>query len=248
MNTVFNITRFGNLVKKEAVASWRFYLYIILGAIAFFIIAVLLEDRWPILKMLLAPLYVLSVVCVVPMIDRNMSVQNAPFYLSLPVSKFERWFLLWLKSVIVLPLILSALLYIFNELSPILSLNSVNEQSILNDIYPVLAFQSIFFFGFIYSRKRIVPIIALVVFFILIYVISSTVISAFYSDVSSMRSSLDPFYIWNFDTLVLDVNGEYQLVKEETTMLYDIAKYVVMAIFPLGMWVLSYFRLKETEA
>lgn len=250
MNTVFNITRFGNLMKKEAIASWRFYLYIILGVIAFFIMAIILEEKWPLLKISIPPLYMLFVICVAPMIDRNMSVQNVSFYLSLPVSKFERWLLLWLKAVIILPLILTILVYIFNEISPIIGIGNLNGKGILKKIYMILSLQSIFFFAFIYSRKRIVPIIALVAFLILIYAVSNIIINTFYPEISTVKSGMDPFYIWDFDGYYYKetANGKYHLNKLETTMIYDTAKYVVKAIFPLGMWVLSYIRLKETEA
>lgn len=241
MDTVFNIKRFGSFAKRELTYSWKTYVYVILGVIAYYILAQLMDSIWQMnLTILLPALAVILITCAIPLMDKNMNKANFIPFFTTPISTFERWLLLWLKAVIIMPILVIATIFLLHQISPMTWLelattNTNNTKEIWANIHGVLAWQSIFFFGYIYFRKRalIKIIIAITVFIVLVNLLSNVINSQFYPEIAEMKKSIDITHIFHF--------------YMKTTIIYDICQWTIKLIFPFGLWIASYFRLRETD-
>ncbi|MDR1091596.1 MAG: hypothetical protein LBL79_11015 [Prevotella sp.] len=258
MDAVFNIKRFGDLMKKEIAYSWKTYSYILLGMIAYYIIAKLIDTIWQINLIVVFPaLVILLMVCVIPVIDRNMNKANFIPFLTSPVSTFERWTMLWAKSVLIMPILIIATLLLLDEVSPMLPIDKLykgkSTEQIVTVIHSFLAFQSIFFFGYIYFKKRAVikTILAITAFALLASLISNIILSSrLYPEIAGdtlLKNSINLIEILEFNGFYRSVSGNHIFVSTGTTAVYDACLWVFRLIFPFGLWVLSYIRLRERE-
>jgi len=248
MDAVFNIKRFGNLIRRETLYSWKVFLYIVLGLVAYFVMAKLLDSMWQLQVIaLLPPAGIAFVICGTPFINKNLNKVNFIPFLTIPASNFEKWLLLWIKSVIIMPILVIGTIYLLNYISPTLIIDRMFEGRISQQIYAVLVCQSIFFLGYTYFKERalVKSIIAIVVLFIFINLISRLIISQFYPEIASVRNSFDILYILNYDGFYDRVAKTY--IETGTTTIYQVCLWIVKLIFPLGLWIVSYFRLRETE-
>ncbi|MDR0823491.1 MAG: hypothetical protein LBN74_00225 [Prevotella sp.] len=241
MDKIFNINRFWNLAKKETVTYRKQYLFLICGLLAYYIIATVISNKFgsEMLKVIPA-IYCSLIACVAPFWDKSRNDANIIFYLSTPVSTFERFLVMWIKSVIIMPLLIIGVSSFLNLVSTVFSLaESVSFASYIKSfrsIFYLLSTQSIFLFGYIYFRKRaaLKTLIAIAAFFIVFTFFSKLIITQFYPEISPLQNIINPIFVLGFNV-------------ETTSLVYGIAKSVIMIIFPVGVWILSYFRLKETE-
>jgi len=252
MNTVFNTDRFWNLLKREAIISRKQYLFIICGITAFYAIAAFLEYYYGSdLKKLLPFIYLTLIVCA-PFFDKSQDESHTHFYFSLPVSTFERFLTLWIKSVIVMPVIILGTSVILDTIfSPLVSLSSYTI--LLFDswsfYYWLFAIQSVFLFGYVYFRKRafVKTLLSIAGLFVIIIMISK-IMTQFYPEVYHIKNTMGSFQISDYlgfpTEMVSNGNRSISMVMP---LAFDIAKGILIAIFPLGLWILTYFRLRETE-
>jgi hypothetical protein len=188
------------------------------------------------------------VVCGTPFINKNLDKTNFNSFFTIPASNFERWLLLWAKSVLIMPILVAGTIFLLNWISPSLAVDKIiSTGHIAERIYVLLAYQSIFFSGYIYFRERsfIKSAMAIATLFIFIYFISKLIISQFYPEVAKVHESLDIMNILNFDGFYDRVTKNY--VETGTTTTYEVCLWIVRLIFPVGLWVVSYIRLRETE-
>lgn len=251
MSAVLNIERFWNLQKREFAMYWKQYLFIICGIAAYYTIATVWESidtGW--LWNMLPPVYVAIIICSISF-DKNLSDANSTFYFTLPVSTFERFLGLWIKYIVIIPLLVFGASVCLDFISSLFvsTTHPVVKFSDWWDYHMLYAAQSVFLFGYACLKKRsFVKTLSLIaVFFIFIIIVSKIIISQFYPDVSYIRSSMDPISILSFDGYWIPEGDSSRFVTTKTTMLYDVTKYILAAIFPLGMWILTYFKLRETE-
>ncbi|NDV96648.1 hypothetical protein D0T84_17265 [Dysgonomonas sp. 521] len=255
MDTVFNINRFWNLAKKEFVTYRKQYLFVICGLVAYYIIAALISlydsNISRNMVQLMPVIYVLLIICAAPFLDKNLKESNISFYLSTPVSTFERFLMMWCKNVIIFPLMMFIISYTLNYVSVIIFGKDYGSLPLflesLSNLYTLLAIQSVFMFGYIYFKKRafIKTLIAMAIFLAVVMSISQIIITQFYPEVLQLGDS----------SLRASSKGNYNILSRDSieragltvTFAYDVARSIILLIFPLGMWVLSYFRIRETE-
>lgn len=249
MDTVFNIKRFVNLLKREFTYIWKTLLYIVVGLIIYYIAAKLLDSMWQFQLMSLLPMIAIAfVICGTPFINKNLNKANFTPFLTIPTSNFERWLLLWAKSVLIMPILIIGTILLLNQISPIHALDRIIDTNhILDKIHVLLAFQSVFFLGYIYFKERtlVKSAVAMTIAFMLIYFISKVVISQFYPEILEVKRTMDIFYILNFDGFYQQATVSY--VETGTTAIYEICSWIIKLIFPLGLWILSYIRIRERE-
>jgi hypothetical protein len=245
-------------MKKEIAYSWKTYSYILLGITAYYIIAKLTDTIWHInLTFLLMPLIIVLVSCAIPVIDRNLNRADSIPFFTTPASTFERWMMLWMKTVIIMPALVIAVIFLLHQVSPIPLIDQMlkvkNTGEILTVVHSILAWQSIFFFGYIYFKKRplIKIIIAITVFALLASLISNIILSSqLYPEIAGntlLKSSINLIEIFEFNGFYRSDSGVYIFVSTGTTAIYDACLWVFRLIFPFGLWALSYIRLRETE-
>lgn len=249
MNAVFNLKRFVYLAKREVIYSWKVFLYLIAGFIVYFILAQLLDNIWDTNLLNVIPIAALAImICGTSLVDKNLSKTNAKSFFTIPVSNFERWLILWLKAIIVMPVLLVSVVYLLDAITPIQSLKYVVDINYLTErIQFLLAFQSVFFLGYIYFRKRslVKAGIAFAILIILIHLISKLVISQLYPEVYATKESFNLMYILAFDGFYNWNTHSYTAIT--TSAIYDICLWIIKLIFPFGLWFVSYIRLRETE-
>lgn len=252
MNTVFNADRFVNLLKREAIMSRKQYLFIICGIAAFYAIAVFLEYYYSSGLIKLLPFIYLILIVGAPYFDKSQDESHTHFYFSLPVSTFERFLVLWIKSVIVMPIIIFGISIILDTLSSLficISSYTILSSESWSFYYWLFAVQSIFLFGYVYFKKRaFVKTLLAIAGFIVVIIITSKMVIQFYPEIFQVKNTLGSFEI--SDTLKfptrLERNGNPDIFVE-MPLAFDIAKGTIIAIFPLGLWILTYFKLRETE-
>lgn len=252
MDTVFNMHRFANLIKREFVLYNKSYIFLICGVAAYYVIAMLMDSVYSSQMLQVMPVvYFVLIIYVAPFLDKSLEDSNAVFSFSLPASTFERFLILWTKCVIVMPLLvlitssfLDFVSSFFLETKPFLS-----EIDSLRSLHLLFAIQSLFFFGYVYFKKKafVKTVMAIAIFFIVIVVVSKIIITQFHPEISHIRNSMDPLFVYDYSGYSIFADKSFTRVDTGTTILFDIAKYIIMTLFPLGMWVLSFFKLRETE-
>ncbi|MDR1707059.1 MAG: hypothetical protein LBR46_03560 [Prevotella sp.] len=251
MDAVFNIKRFGNLLKREFTYSWKIFLYIVTGLVAYFIVAKLLDSIWLFKLMnLLLVIGIAIIICGTSLINKNLNKNNFNAFFTVPASNFEKWLLLWVKSVLIMPILVIATITLLNLILPSFPLNEIFSNEIgLKGIYFTFFCQSLFFFGYIYFRKRslVNTAIAVTVLFILIYFISKLIINQIYPEVTPIHDNLSIIEILNFDGFYNHTVARNHYVVTGTTTIYEICSWIIKLIFPFGLWALSYIRFREKE-
>ncbi|GAB6007973.1 hypothetical protein [Dysgonomonas reticulitermitis] len=249
MDAIFNIKCFGNLLRREFTYTWKTFLYIVTGLVVYFIVAKLLDSTWEFKFTNFLPIFGLGlIVCGVPFINKNLNKANSVSFLSTPASNFEKWLLMWCKSVVITPILVIGTILLLDQISPIQTLDEIISTDYIPErIHFIYAFQSVFFFGYIYFKERslVKSGIIIPVLFMLAYILSKVIISQFYPEIIGVVDSLNIFEILNF-------NGFYQqttdsFIETGTTVAYYICLWIIKLIFPLGLWVLSYIKLRERE-
>lgn len=254
MNTVFNINRFWNLIKKEFVTYRKQYLFVICGLVAYFVIAALMyhlyDNSFAFMLQFIAVIYVVLIMCVAPFLDKSLKESNILFYLSGPVSTFERFLMMWGKNVIVFPLVIFIISYILSFISSVTFDEEYGSLPLfigsLSNLYTLFAIQSVFMFGYIYFRKRafIKTLIAMAIFLTVVLSIFQIIITQFYPELQQLGLPLPNSQKGGFNLFDRDYMERAGLT---IPFAYDVARSIIILIFPLGMWILSYFRLRETE-
>ncbi len=255
MDKVFNINRFWKLVKKETALYHKQYLFIICGLLAYFIIAVLVyslyNDR--VLLQFMPVIYVVMIVCVSPFLDKNLNESNISFYLSTPASSFERFLAMWCKNVIVFPLIIFIISCLLDAITSVVlnedyvTLNFVDSFSTIHFLFAV---QSIFMFGYVYFKKKafVKTLIAITVMFILVISISQIMVTQFYPEILKLKNNMHIMPNYNGQGIGLFFSrGFFEATGLSIPLAYDISRGIIQLVFPIGVWVLSYFKLRETE-
>lgn len=252
MDTIFNITRFIDLIKREAIASWRQYAYMILGIVAYFIIALLVDKMWGVQMLRMLPaIYIIIIILSALFIDRNLNKENSMFYFTLPTSTFERFLTLWIKCVIVVPALMLGIALLLHSISSTLGVNTYSTPlDWTKSWHEIFILQSLFLAGYIYFRKHalIKTLVIITAFFILVTLLSKVIIFNFYPEIAQIKNSMDISLVFNYHGSYNVRDGEsYKKIITRITPVYEAARYVLKAIFPLGIWVLSYFKMRETE-
>jgi hypothetical protein len=158
--------------------------------------------------------------------------------------------MMWGKNVIVFPLVIFIISYILSFISSVTFDKEYGSLSLfigsLSNLYTLFAIQSVFMFGYIYFRKRafIKTLIAMAIFLTVAISISQIIITQFYQELLQLGEPLPNFQKGSYNMLDRD-----SLERAGLTIpfAYDVARSIIILIFPFGMWMLSYFRLRETE-
>lgn len=255
MDKVFNINRFWKLVKKETALCHKQYLFIICGLLAYFIIAVLVHSLYNnrILLEFMPFIYVVMIICVSPFLDKNLSESNISFYLSTPASSFERFLVMWGKNVIIFPLIIFIVSYLLDAITSVVLKEDYATLSFVDSfsgIHFLFAVQSVFIFGYVYFKKKafVKTLIAITVMFIMVISISQIMITQFYPEVLELKNNMNLLPNYNGQGIGIIFNRSFlERAGLSIPLAYDIARGIIQLVFPIGVWVLSYFKLRETE-
>lgn len=260
MNTTFNIERFRKLEKRDIYLSKSNFLYIIGALIGCYILSlflyILTESSLSVLIYFISFLAISISPC---FLEKPISKNSSVFDFIMPVSAFEKFLTIWIKYVIIVPAIVFGTIFILNLITGIIPVESVQKHTEImslakrmsfNKFYSILAFQSIFLLGYFYFKKYAFAktTLILIVAGILISVISISIASYYFHGQEAtlnFKAGIDDdpsgaFYFGFF-------TGKSIGPKLASEPLIAIPSIIQSIIMPVGFWIVSYFKLKETE-
>jgi hypothetical protein len=242
MNAIFNINRFGYLLKRNAKASAKQIVYVavtLIGLYAFAIVSYLSFNGIFDIS-LFAAFIVIFTPCA---FESSINKQKSIFDFILPVSTFERFFYLLLKYVIIMPLICLAIVLIFQ---PIL-INIVVEDWALfklqniwhyQHFFEIFGAQAIVFLCYLYFKKQALLKSIMVITAIVL-------LSGLIADFSLLLNNISTVNI-SYTELFSPFNFVDKWTGA-TNIPIVICDIIFKIIFPFGLWILMFRKLKEIE-
>jgi hypothetical protein len=255
MNEVFSLKRFFNASKSEVLLH-RKNILITAGAILGLMLIISIGSinstgQWN-MHLIFYPLILLiggTVTSSMVFNDLHQWPKNM-HYLMTPASMFEKW-LVKLLFVTVFYIVMSALLYfLFSLLSIAITLPIFGRaHPIFNPFHPLIVkvaglyfmIHSVFFFGSVYFKKYalVKTLLSITALSILIGLFAGLVMRIAFAG------------LFNEGSFALRVEGQmydWEKGKKFFESLWLIAEVVSKFVLPPLFWVLSYFRLRESEA
>lgn len=251
MNNIFEINRFANLEKQSFFLSKSQLLYIVCVLVSLYVLSSALYYYIDTSLIAIIFFVVKLIIVVSPsFLEKNVSKNNSVFDFILPVSTFERILSILVKYVIVIPIVCIGTLGVLNLLASVIPVDAINEHarfaSLSNllsfeQLYELIATQAVFILGNFYFQRHAFAktCLVLLIGFVLISIIGSIMatILAVHADFNwgmNIDSELGAKY--TSDTGIDDQLSSFKVVK-----------IILGIIFPFGLWLVSYFKLRETE-
>lgn len=257
MNAIFNIERYLKLEKRNLFFSKMHYIYILGGLTGLYLLSMLMKIFADTSFSALIYLVVFVIIVAGPcFFEKTRSKQTSIFDFILPASTFEKFLSFWMKYVIIIPLSVILLFLILNTATGLIPLDAIKEHAdsmSLNHIqggkiafFIIFGTQAIFMVGYFYFRKHafaktsvlllLISIIILIVsIFIGIYFFKGQS-AAFSIGSEASQNSLDLSH--NIASKIIAF-GQHSFIK--------ILGLSIKIIFLGGMWVVCFFKLRETE-
>lgn len=258
MNAIFNINRFLNVEKRNLFLSYKHLMYIVLGLVSAHILSLLLYiNSDESLYFLIHGAIVFFIVTAPCLIEKNSSKINGVFDFILPGSTFEKFFSIWIKYIVFIPGLIYLTLFILHLIGGLIPIAEVQEHArgmtpiksfSLANIYSMLGFQSVFIAGYFYFRRyafaktALILLIAFVVFMFISIIVGVLFFSG--QDIvydMDMQGNSESFHMGY--KLGSSVNG----TGLADNIIIKTCDTIIGIVFPIGLWIVSYFKLRETE-
>lgn len=190
----------------------------------------------------------------------NMNKNNKVFEFTLPVTAFEKFLTNFLNYVIILPvscLLINAIIFQLYFLIPHENIISMKESfdytPLVNwtNYYIILAVQSIYWVGTYYFQRLSLIRTSLFLLFLTMTFCIILIIFSFFFLIDTF--GINPFLITeNFsiteENMPKLANPEDFYLKSRVYHQIDnILRYTFIALIPAGMWITSFFKIRETE-
>lgn len=261
MNAIFDINRFLKLEKRSLFFSKVQYLYILAGFIGMYLLSVLLKiwADFSLSAFIYAGLLIV-IMCGPCLFEKSRSKYTGVFDFILPASSFEKFLSIWLRYVIVIPVILYLLLSVLNLATGLIPIEVVQEHaasmnislspSLTRGLFFILSIQAAYLAGYFYFKRYAFAKTSILILFIgILFVVMTTIIGSYFlsgesitfnfgagSDVNSVHA--------NYDTGYIVGSGLASIMEDSLLSFMD---NVVSIVYIFGMWIVSFFKLRETE-
>lgn len=255
MDNVFNLQRFLKLLARE-INQLGFKMLAITGVtFGIFALSVLYSyiiEGDPFSFGYVA--FALVLVIISPLIfNKKLGKISSVFDFMLPASTFEKFLAKWVICVVLVPLYIVLLLLVIGSLYLVMPgglcveggtrmMNSLQSLSIENILF-ILAFQSFFFVGAYFFRthvflKACLSLIVYFVLFSLIFVISHKYILDVHGSATINMN------LMTGAPVVITKGGVFSLFGEKSNLIIHT---ILNLVAPLGLWVVSFLKLREIE-
>jgi hypothetical protein len=187
-----------------------------------------------------------------PVRNRHTSI----FYFILPASTFEKFISVWCKYVILLPGIIFLVLTALNLITGLIPVEAVKEHAremSLTDglfkpgtISTLIFYQSIFMGGYYYFRKHAFAKTALLLICVFIAIGFFSMIYGLYA----LSGSGSNTFIFSSGTGFYEAGyglGKMLGTDVSSDSVVGTTGLILHIVVPVGMWIVSFFKLKETE-
>jgi hypothetical protein len=235
MNEIFNLKRFLMIVKEETCSFRKHYFFFVIFAAAY-AATVFLIGRSSVKPEGFAPIGCILII-IAPFIlykDVYHKIRGVN-YTMLPASNIEKWIAFWLQCVVFVPLIIGASWIFLQGLEFILFHVPINLNSDWSQIRKVIVsiygLQSIAMMGVMsFSRLKVLKTFG----FLFLLQVITLIISSFFAHQFDFKDIILQSQISTFNI-------------NHTWWFMDYMKAVIYIVFPLGLWLASFFKLQEQE-
>jgi len=250
MNSIFNVNRFINYLQRDLLFSKSQYLYLFSILIGAYFLTLLIYTSLNVSLMILVKGILIASLILGPcVLEKTVTKYNGILEYTFPVSSFERFLTLLIKYVILLPVVGLGSYYLLTLAIGSLNIPSldkfVDQMSIewldYQKIYVLLAFQSIFLLGYLSFERQpfLKTVLTCVVLLTVGAIVNSLLIlpgmfNAISNPEAGLQGLISDLNIGNFETPLVEI-------------MVHIQKYLFMFIFPWGLWIVSFFKVREKE-
>lgn len=259
MNAIFNINRFWELEKRNFFLSRMQYLYIAGGLVGLYFLSMLLNVITGNSNLIwLIYMIVATVIVAGPcFFEKSRGKHSSIFDFTLPASTFEKFISVWIKYVIILPAMIFILLHLLNLITGLIPVEGVQahakELQITENLYTskalflMIFFQSIFMAGYYYFKRYSfakTSVILLMLFIVLLF--GAILMMHFSMEHGNMTFNLNSDQQQAFN-IGYDTGRSLGLTAFSSDILVRACNTIVNIVVPVGMWLVSFFKLRETE-
>jgi len=256
MDAVFNINRFISLEKRNIFLSKMQYFYITCSLIGLYLLSMLLHILTGSNFAELIYFIIYAVIIGGPcFFEKNINKHSSIFDFTLPTSTFENFLSFWIKYVMLIPVLIFLIILILNVITGIVPIVAIQEHAkdmslggyTFNTIHKILAVQSIFMLGYFFFRKYAFAKTTLIilVFFVILMFFGVVVVYIFFKGQEfQFNGKMGHNESFNMGYTFGRSMGNLEMKDD---LIINICDTVVSIIIPVGAWIVSYLKLKETE-
>lgn len=245
MNPTFDINRFAKLQKRNFFISKKYLIYLALSLSGLLCVLALAEalGLGRFFLVIYPACYAVIVFCPA-FFDNKTNRSDSIFEFLLPVSAFERFLIMITNYVIIIPLLCFATIFVTLFILGLIPVDSIKtftkvlslDMSFMKYL-KLLAAQSFVVVCSMYFKKNILvkTIMTFIGSLFLLQIIAAVVSMIMLKDYMNVQSS--------------DVNfvfSKAMILNQADQSVVRYMKYLFMA-FPLGMWLVSFLKLREKE-
>ncbi|MCD7915250.1 MAG: hypothetical protein LUG96_08340 [Tannerellaceae bacterium] len=245
MNDLFNINRFTALVKQQVVFSKMTYLYMLAAVAGGVIVSAFMYSYIGIsLANVILAAITLTILFGPVFFEKGITQYNGVFDFMCPVSTLEKLLGFFVKYMILFPVLLMGSLFVLVSLLKVVPVEEIRKFAYsfsfqvwsYKGIYGILTMQAIFLVGYL-SFKKHAFIKTWLSLMLLIFLGSTLTTFCLYMLIgqTSFSSSMD-----------LSMAGNFPNVGEDSIW-FRLLDYTAIVVIPVGLWVVSYFKLREKE-
>lgn len=258
MNTFFNIDRFWKLAKRNIFLSRMQYIYITIGLIGLYLLSILLYILVETPLNGLIFLAAASTIMISPcFMEEKINKDISIFDFILPASTFEKYFWMWTKHVIIFPLLIFAIIFILNLISNIIPNESINEHAAKMSLSHIckskilviiIEIQAVFMAGYFSFKKHAFAKTFLTILLYLVICIFIGILIGHVAlkggNVSFNLSANTPhetaFSIGYATGKIIGLD----IFNNSTISILD---KIISIVLIGGLWIVSFFKLREKE-
>lgn len=246
MNAIFDIKRFGKYEFRNLFLNKQIYLSLVYAFggvyILFFLIWLLIGfNPSSILETAISVCICFSIYFFEKKINKNKSV----FDFTLPASTFEKFLHILIKHVLFIPFVIIGTLTILNFIAGLFFIDNsgglIDSMALSawmnwNDFFKLIQLQSIFIMGYYLFKNNsfLKTLLGMTLYLIVIVIFIGIIFKVTFDGISSITTFQNV-------NVIIDSNFVYANTNE------NYLKWIIIAIFPIGMWVVSYFKFREKE-
>ncbi|WP_221412174.1 hypothetical protein [Dysgonomonas sp. 25] len=195
------------------------------------------------------PVCYIVIACAPGFFEKGMQKNNSVFDFILPGSTVEKYLVMLVNYVVLLPLLCFAIVFLLVQLLSVIPMdvfNNIGDSLLFIDkvtwggYLKMLAFQSFFLTGYMYFKrysflKTLLIIVGVFIFFQALSMIAGMIVFGNMEDFSQASQ-----YSMFMEMERLD---SFQRMESFT----EVLPLILAICFPFGLWVVSFFKLREKE-
>jgi hypothetical protein len=193
--------------------------------------------------------------------EKSRGKHSSIFDFTLPSSTFEKFISVWIKYVIVLPAMIFILLLLLNIITSFIPVDGAqahaNEMRLtenlyaFNTLFTMLFFQSIFMGGYYYFKRYSFAKTSVILLILFIVLVFGAILMMHLSMGHGIEHGNMAFNLNSNQQQAFNIGyGTGQaigLMAFSSDAVFRTCSIIVDIVVPVGMWIVSFFKLRETE-